>query len=560
MNTKVLSPFRPLAERGDYIRILLWESWRRGMPWCAVAFCGVCSLAAILYNSVLRAGSYDPVAARSLHIFFLWTQFACFGGAAYAVQQSPARLYLCPISTKSLVAWTMLVGLLVTSGMSLAAGTWINWQFGIAEPVLGPALFMGCALVLLESAYWATKNTGLVRPVACAAIAVMLKFWLDARTGGGPLTHTIRRWDGVTAPDLAGFAGITLAAYFLTVFGISRDRRGDCDARSLGIACLFRRCRAGAPVRSSEIRPFRSAAAAQFWFEWRQSGRVMPGLFGFFLAFLGVSYFARWFDNRDYELLHISIGAAIGILPVAAVVGLVVAHRDSNRGRVECGSFLATLPMSSSAQSFALLKMSAVSLLALTGLLAAALTFSTAWLFAAEGVAPVMDLWTHHGDLTALVEKLGYGWGVLAVGLLWIGAWATLTLGASLALTGRQALVNGGLVGCLTILIAHLAFSEALPEGTARVFCETASALFGTAALLGTGCLYAIAWRRQFINSRTAGAAGAAWVGLSLLSCLLKAAIGMVTPSFLVFVTGLSALPLAALAAAPLAFSWNRHR
>ena len=84
--------------------------------------------------------------------------------------------------------------------------------------------------------------------------------------------------------------------------------------------------------------------------------------------------------------------------------------------------------------------------------------------------------------------------------------------------------------------------------------------LIGGAAVLATAGGFGMAVRRGLIGWPTCGIATAGWLTLCGLAGSLSLLLSSLEPAPLVFMAGLLALPMAPLAAAPLALSWNRHR
>lgn len=538
--------------------MLLWEAWRRGALWCAVTLVTVASLAVIIYGGLSRSGPLEPAAGRTLHLVFLWIQFVCFGGAAYAAQGSPARLYLWPVSVRRIAGWSLCTGIALLSAMYLFTAVFVNRQYGVDWPLVGPALFFGAAFAVLQAVLWFTKGRGVLQIAGCGLTALFLERWLHARYGGGPPLSASRMWYHVTLVEFASLSAMIAAAYAVAVFAIARDRRGDCERSStqrstwltLAVARLLRTRRTA----------FRSPAAAQFWMEWRQKGLIIPGLLAAFLVFLMLSEVFHLFPRREYETLHLLLGFGMGLVPIAAVAGLVLGHGNSAPGQLECGSFLATRPLTSAGLAAAPLKAAAVSLGLTCGVWGASLAIATLRLNAAEGLDAVLDLWTMHGELADYVRVFGVGWGGLVVGFCWLATWTLLSLGLTIALTGRQPLVIGVFVAGLAMLIVVAILDHAIPDEYHAVARRAAAIGLGSVGLLGAGAVCWSARRRRVLTRRQIALGACAWWALCTFVFLVRGVVSPTTPLSVWLVGGLLALSLVSLAGAPLAVYWNRHR
>jgi hypothetical protein len=84
--------------------------------------------------------------------------------------------------------------------------------------------------------------------------------------------------------------------------------------------------------------------------------------------------------------------------------------------------------------------------------------------------------------------------------------------------------------------------------------------LLGSTAAVATVAQFAIAVRRRVIGWPTCGIAAAGWLALCAVAGSVSLLLGFLEPARMALIAGVLALPLAPLAAAPLALAWNRHR
>jgi hypothetical protein len=306
--------------------------------------------------------------------------------------------------------------------------------------------------------------------------------------------------------------------------------------------------------------PFSSAAAAQFWFEWRQKGLILPATFAAFALFVVVAYALGSFRNGNYELLHLCIGYGVGLGPIAAIVGLILGHSDVASSNAECGTFLGARPMSNAALSAVALKAAGVSLLLTWSAWTLCLIGTTLLLYATQGAEPVVDLWTDHGRFAREFAVLKLWYAAFLIAAYLFSAWTPLALGMSLVQTGRQGWIVGVSVGSLVALLTGLFLWVGLSEGRVMIPIELVRLLIGGAACLFTGLMFAAAYRRRFITDRMVGLAIVGWLVLCVVAGGVRWQVGSWSPTALVMMAGMLALPLAPLAASPLALAWNRHR
>ena len=449
-----IRPAAVAALLGDQIRRLWWRVLN--------AQIAVLATAAIVYGSLLHAGPLDPQAGRTLHFVLLWIAFAAACGAALTAVGSPSRFYLLPVSNR-LIAAVMLLPAILCTGMTYAVTALaVNGMFSVGWPVAGPALFLCTTAGVMQAISLSAGPSHTGRLAGWSLAAMLLEGWLRARYGGGRFLLPHIMWPAVTTAEMSFMVLLIGISFFVYWGGISRDRRGDpalmsiVDARP---AALFMSRRAPTVSR------FAGAGRAQFWFEWRQKGLIIPGLFAVFAGLMVVAYVFHQFDNRDYELLHGCFGFGTGLAPIAAIVGLVVGHLDLARANPECDSFLATRPATNAFLAGALLKTAAASLLVTWALWCTAMLATTGWLYLHQGSDPVLDLWTLHGKFAAAFATLGDWYAALLFGIVLVAAWIPLSLAASLVLTGRPRLLVSVVAGSVPALLAGLFLASRAAEG-----------------------------------------------------------------------------------------------
>jgi hypothetical protein len=214
------------------------------------------------------------------------------------------------------------------------------------------------------------------------------------------------------------------------------------------------------------------------------------------------------------------------------------------------GHFLATRPMTSTDMSRTMLK-------------AAGISVFIAWIiWALAFLAVYAILLLAHIDPRPQLPK-AVGWWYFPVTL--VGSWIVLTFLATIGQTGRPMLyailfcgIPAVFIG--TTLLSHYALSDAAQAQLRQCIAAATGVIF----VLGTAWAFVVARRRSLIGSPTVWAAASVWTALCSLLVLFWSQhrnehVNSPLP-VLVLVTGLLAMAVFPLAAAPLALAWNRNR
>src|SRR5687768_9404251 len=199
--------------------------------------------------------------AHLLHVFSL-------GPADFGVRSSgfPKHLFVLPQSTRSLVAWPMMFAAATNAILWTLAALLVLRPAGFSTPVLWPAAMAAASTVWVQAIGWTPFATPFARVPAVALAAVpliLLGTWC-----GIYLESAV-----VTAFASAGSIVWMLCAFAFGVWGVARARGG----HEGGWGGVFNYAAAAlgripfASIRRNR-RPFRSAATAQLWHEWRRNG------------------------------------------------------------------------------------------------------------------------------------------------------------------------------------------------------------------------------------------------------------------------------------------------
>jgi hypothetical protein len=319
------------------------------------------------------------------------------------------------------------------------------------------------------------------------------------------------------------------------------------------------------PLRLGVRRPFRSSAAAQFWYEWGCHGWNLPGFVGVVLMLIGgMTMIVR--HRADSIVDPVILGTFLGIPVIfAAALGTGLGRLRpfwiNSWGFI---TFIAVRPMTSGALVTAKFRMAMASVL-LTW--AITLVLTSVWFVASGDVFRVSEwvtvfLRTHSG---------GQGVAILGLGAILLPAltWKYLTGGVAAVITGRRWLVDGATYLFLGLLFGLTAAGVRLaehPEDRARLFSAIPWLVAAAAVIKGTIAIVTIrsALRRQLIDWPTLWRVLSLWLaftacagGLTIL-VLPDVTVPVSKPVILLGVAAF--MPLVRYPLSTLALEWNRHR
>ncbi|MGH7138000.1 MAG: hypothetical protein ACREHD_19800, partial [Pirellulales bacterium] len=371
-------------------RAMLWELWRYGRWYILAGVLGANLLPVLLFSALRLDGALDPrePSLIVMQMILLEMNVFIFAAAMFSAQANLPRLYAMPIATPSLVTWRLLPMVAAVGLESAASSAALNVVFGLEWPIWGPALFGAAAVAALAATFWLTEDSGWMF-VAFMVGPGALSLWLKGRYGE-TFSQPTHLWQEPTLPEVLTMLAVGVCAYYVAVAGVSRRRCGE-RLRSLGIIAWLERLVDPAPYSGL---PFRSAAQAQAWYEWRKKGFAMPGA----VVFVLVIGLALWLvvSRNGTDLLHgLLVGG--GLLLVAALLGgILTGNCGPDDANYEMGSFLATRPITTIDMARTILKTALKSVL-------------MAWLiWAAAFLAVYLIVWATQNHRPALPRELGW--------------------------------------------------------------------------------------------------------------------------------------------------------
>src|SRR5262245_11238482 len=525
---------------------LLWLTWGRhrwGLAAVAVGLAGLCCLQNTLPGEIRATELGVTLATVPLAFVFVYLAFvfSCteVGGRGRG-SSFPSWQFPLPARTSLLVVWPMLSGATAFALVWIAAARFLFWPAELDVFMWWPALGMAATIMWLQAVDWSPLGLGVK---AVLAVGVMAGLWLSLLKADAALDHALL------------LTGSIVMAYVVAVFGVSRARRGGLTAGT-GWRNAVERILAVVPRRQQA---FSSPAAAQFWFEWRRNGILLPGLMACCLLFVAVFVpFAEPFSITIALLTNVYLVASF-----APLVGCAFGKPDMLVRPLGMTHFRAARPMTSGSVAVAKLQAAALGLIIAWGMLAATIFI---WLIVTDSF----------GDWVRLTQPLlGRSESVhpaLLVGLAIVSliGFSAVQMGGHFfaALSGRVWVVAGVVLVYLVVVpnlfALHLRHKDSSPELYLKVI-DLMPALVRLAVALklvtASGAFY-IAWRRGMMTWPQILGIAAVWLFVVVvIVSLIKLVFPPEASRFEYVVLGVVlALPLTRLAAAPHALAWNRHR
>jgi hypothetical protein len=535
------------------------EFLQRGRLRLVIATMVPAGLQSLNYLLLLSIGS-SPETRRDLMMHEM-VVFWSFVAAVFAITPSlsdarvslPRRLYTLPITTRLLVGWRILLGMVTAAAIYLFSALFCYGLLSVSYPLFGPAVFVAAGLALVLAMFWSITDFSLWKIPLCGLGATGLIVRWSVRYDNQV------SWTQVAAIDYAVVFVAVLVAYVVATHSVARDRCG--RSRSWpDLQDLYNRLtdRLG---RSSTA--FGSAESAQLWCEWKPRGGIIPCLLaGLMLCIVAGITLHEYFHppqvmSRDTLNSFIMTGGMIVPILGGAITGLFIGDRAHKRSSFD--AYTATRPLSDASLARILLRAITLSTL---------LSWVVCWGCIVLGLV-LFSLVGNLGDSGDARAWLGRG----LQGHAW-WAWAVLVLtalaalGLSLAVaTWTGVLVAAGRIWLFTA-IGLLVFGVPLTAMTFAILDLPAWFLqhCGSGLMLGVGMLgvglggWAIlsAWLNESLGTRFVAFAALTWMcGLVAISLAGLPRHSGATAAFLL---GLLALALTPPALAPRAIAWNRHR
>lgn len=533
-------------------------AWEFGWPrrWIPAAFCvylvalGLLKPMFLGSNATLDLGdgyaAFGTVPFSFTFMYFIAVfSFGLNGDLAARQSIYPARLFTLPVSSAKLALWPMAYGAAAMAMLWIIARIIARWPMGLDLPIVWPGLMLAVVLAWTQVFMWMPYGFRGLR----VALAVTVLIALDA------LVILAIHYEVSELALAAFFVPQLPLAYWCACRVVAQARRGEVPDWSPSP-----RARAIEAVRS--LSPFRSAAAAQLWFEWRRNGRSLPVLVALVLPFELGTLFITGFGSTAYVFKVLAAALLTPILMAGFTAATVSKANPFARDAYGVTPFTATKPITTTALIGAKLEMAMWSTLAAWVIVLAFTAIGFSW----SGAATVLVEWaqwfaTHVRLPRAIVAAS------LVLGGLMLGTWMMLVQSLFVGLTGREWLIKTSGFAGLVFFMMIGPIIESLADSTIalRWLWDNWPLLPAVLAIVKTFAAIAIAIRlsrRGLVSDRVLVAGAAGWTAavFVLFGVFVWWADTALLGRHLFLLIAILAVPLVRISAAPLALDWNRHR
>ena len=537
---------------------IAWE-FRTRHRWGLGALAGAVTVMAVTKIAILASGRtvtldnavafalVDVVPLTAMFFYFLaMFSYGLAGDIAARASMFPSRLYALPVTTAALAGWPMLYGTMAMAVLWGLARLLAVWPADVDVPMVWPGLLAASLLAWLQALTWMPYPLAGMRVIVTIGCLTMLDAVVFTALENRVPEHVMLL---ILAPNIP-------LAYVAARIAVARGRRGDVpDWR--GLPSRLARI-AGLPSRRGD--QFSSAARAHVWFEWRRHGRSLPAMVALLLPFeLGLLFLI----GETPALVFYTL-AAVLVTP-AFMAGFVAAtvSRPNAQGRDAYGlsPFLATRPLSTAALIAAPLKTTVASTLVAWALVVAAIPIGL-WL--SDTTPTVIERARRFSDAVGPPRATVVA-ALTLVGLIaW--TWKRLVQSLFIGLTGREWLIKGNVFFTLALLcVAGPVIYWIGNRAVLGALWDRAVEILAVLVILKMAAAFWVAIRlseRRLVSDRVLLIGAACWCGavFALWALLVWLVDSPLIPRYLPGLVAILAIPLARLAAAPLALAWNRHR
>jgi hypothetical protein len=531
-------------------------------------------IAATAYLCVLAAGvQFFPEAASvfctgALALLFVWANLLTtftFGPADFGSKNSgfPTHMLVLPMRTRSLVGWPMFHGIATSACLWWLVTGLVLMPGGLHAPILWPAVLFAASTVWVQALAWSPFPSPWIRaPLVMLAIVpiALLAVWAGMEGHNRVIISFISAIGIVWA----------IVAYAVGVHGLSKAR---CGNQPDWYLFLVRHTARWLPRQSAsrwvQLAPFRSAAAAQFWHEFRRNAIGVPVLVALAsLTLIGVLTFSLTQPDRPHDLVLHSTVIKSEILTLGTLIFfplLMVGMAGAGMGKFDywgkdrMPTFFAARPMTTLQYVLLKLKAAAVAAIASWGIMLILLA-----MWAALDASPL----NRHESLVRAAWAQATPRSIAAAVLCCVGLllliWRGMVMSFWIALAGRKWFST--MVGVSLPLAVFLCLPGAAfwifrqPELRERIvaLAPWIVSIMAVIKLCAASIIGLFLRRLGLLSLRALMVAFAVWV---VVAGYLLAAIGWFVPlTPLLAAAVILFVPLTRLAAAPLTLHWNRHR
>ena len=339
------------------VAALAWEIWKRGrrsagLVLICLAFCAFINLIIPDTNHALFSAVFGF--AMVLSVSFLMGLLNCTeANPTKEWNGFPYRLFTLPVPTWKLVAVPMVLGLVTVELLYFA---WIKlvWTHSQIDRPLWYAVILGAYVLYYQTILWSLAEFRILRTIVLSigGVSGILVAVLPALE---KINAVSSPWfsEGRLIPIMLG----TLPVAFVVAWAsVARQRHGG-GRRGNWLRSFVEWLVDVLPRRTKD---FKSPAAAQFWFEWRRAGLLLPACVGF--ALVVVIGPLAWRFRTDPSFTIIAFCWVVGLpLILGFLIGKGFAKPDLFSTNLNFPQFLAIRPLNATEFIVAKLKVAALS-------------------------------------------------------------------------------------------------------------------------------------------------------------------------------------------------------
>ncbi len=544
---------------------LVWEIWRRRRVSAYVVVACVAFSALvndlILPHVVLTAddlGNFSPFFGILMVVSFLFVMgiFNYTENSSREWSGFPYRLFVLPIPTWQLVLLPMVLGVVAVEANYYAwiKLVWTHEQIPMSEWF---AVVLGVYVVLYQTTLWSLAAFRATRLVMLAVGGMSILAMACA-----PALAELFHVSWITERRLIVFMlGVALVAVGAAWAAVARQRSGG-GRRQSWLKAIADKLLDALPRSSRE---FSSPAEAQFWFEWRRAGWILPvcTTFGVLAVFVPFSWLDRYNSGATYSIL-------LRLLAMPVVLAMVI-----GKGFVKPEFWTVSLLVT----PFMVVRPQRAGELIVTKLKVAAFSVALAWLPVLAFAGLWLPFWAEktsvQKSIFMITQFYPHAWlpililGVMALVIL---SWRVMIGGLWAGMSGKR-LWYYGVPAAQLAVIALVALACGLWSRDMDRFCAAHPELANVLPVRIASwilCVLVILkyWTAVFswkqITSRRTWQYLRLWLcatsGLTVLAILARPPFDMDRQVYVYLLAALWVMPMARLGIAPPAFAKNRHR
>ena len=317
---------------------LMWEEWRRTRTVTVTILLLLSSMSVLVWSLEVRKNGRLAAVCSGLIVFGLLIHLLLSQSTRSSVDASiPNRRFRLPMSSFELTFWPFIYRLAV---ITLATGfvSIISRLVTPDFPVFAPLCFFWLILSALHTLFYTSPLLG--RWLTGFSLFLLWLGTVFLKSGyRGPGSHYPRT-------DFVCMGAAVAAALVVTTAAIRKMRTGGWDFAGVRRALSSRQSQAALADVVIAQPPFRSAARAQRWFEWRSISKSLTIVLAFMtLAFIVTIGASVAFDFDTHYTIDPSLIFTM-LLCNSAAAGLWAFANQSARARRNSSMFVQTRPVS----------------------------------------------------------------------------------------------------------------------------------------------------------------------------------------------------------------------